>query len=287
MVPGSFSLIFLMEKPRLLWSACRGFQVERLFVCMSFPFWTLLLLNSAVHVKPFDDFDFEINEGSNMQNLSVFDYIREINKLPADVLSPAKFKILVEIAMQSCENGNVLAKNKEISIKTGIKPNSVKVLMSQMKKDGFLKAEKIDGKRALCLMDRDSGKRLMVINQNDKKVNRDLPFRVSKQVAPLLNNVVVVLLEKYGFDFGPVIIEKLSRFSDSEQIKAIESTKAYATSNPARYIERILDNDCKGIRLPDKPITDQYAAERERIAILRAEAFEAQSLGFNTAGYSH
>lgn len=219
----------------------------------------------------------------SLKSLSAFEYIREINKLSSDILSPAKFKILVEIAMQAAENGNVLAKNKELSIKTGIKPNSVKVLMSQMKKDGFIRAEKIDGLRTINLMDHSNGKRLMVINQIPEKVNGDLPF----SSPPLLDKVVVVLLEKYRFDFGPVTLEKLSRFSVSDQIKAIESTKAYATSNPARYIERILDNDCKGIRLPDKPMVDQYAADRERMEKLKAESWQAQQLGFKTAGYSH
>ena len=114
-----------------------------------------------------------------------------------------------------------------------------------------------------------------------------VPYSVPLNPTTLLDNVVVVLLEKYGFDFGPVILEKLIRFPVSTQIKAIESTKAYSTLNPARYIERILDNDCKGIRLPDKPIDDQYAAEKERLEKLKAESLQAQQLGFKTAGYAH
>lgn len=114
-----------------------------------------------------------------------------------------------------------------------------------------------------------------------------VPYSVPLKPATYINNVVVVLLEKYGFDFGPMILEKLIRFPVSTQIKAIESTKAYSILNPARYIERILDNDCKGIRLPDKPIVDQYAAEKERLEKLKAESLQAQQLGFKTAGYAH
>jgi hypothetical protein len=198
---------------------------------------------------------------SGEKSLSAFEYIREINKLSSDILSPAKFKILVEIAIQAAENGNVLAKNKELSIKTGIKPNSIKVLMSQMKKNGFIRPEKIDGLRTINLLDHKTGKRLMVINQISEKVNGDLPF----PAPPLLNKVVVVLLEKYGFDIGPVQIEKLNRFDVETQILAIEYTKQNATSNPVKYLDRILDNDCKGINpAVTKPVKTSYDIAREQ-----------------------
>jgi hypothetical protein len=102
------------------------------------------------------------------------------------------------------------------------------------------------------------------------------PHRGELKPHTYINNVVVVLLKKYGFDFGPIILEKLSRFSVSDQIRAIESTRAYAKSNPARYIERILDNDCKGIRLPDKQEKDPYAADRERLRIEREKTLRAR-----------
>lgn len=197
----------------------------------------------------------------SVKTLSAFEYIREINKLSSDILSPAKFKILVEIAIQAAENGNVLAKNKELSIKTGIKPNSVKVLMSQMKKDGFIRPEKNDGLRTINLLDHSTGKRLMVINQTSEKVNGDLPF----SAPPLLNKVVVVLLEKYGFDIGPVQAEKLNHFDVETQLSAIESTKQNSTSNPVKYLDRILDNDCKGIKLAaTKPVKTAYDIAREQ-----------------------
>lgn len=230
----------------------------------------------------------------SLKSLSAFEYIREINKLSSDILSPAKFKILVEIAMQAAENGNVLAKNKELSVKTGIKPNSVKVLMSQMKKDGFIKAEKIDGLRTINLMDHSSGKRLMVINQIPEKVNGDLPF----SPPPLLDKVVVVLLEKYRFDFGPVTLKKLSRFPVSDQLKAIESTKYNAKKNPETYINRILDNGCKGIKLADNRTKTAYDIARDeqqkfndRMGIDKFEPITKEEIrqmrGNKTAGYSH
>lgn len=119
----------------------------------------------------------------SIKSLSIFDYIREINKLSADILSPAKFKILVEIAMRLGENGKTWPKNKELSINTAIKPSSIKVLMSQLKKDSFINIEKEDRQRMIYLCHPTERKRLMVINQNGKrlmvinqKVNGDLPF---------------------------------------------------------------------------------------------------------------
>jgi len=115
-------------------------------------------------------------------SLTIFDYIREINKLPAEILSPAKFKILVEIAMRLGEHGKTWPKNKELSINTAIKLSSIKVLMSQLKKENFINIEKEDGQRMIYLCHPTERKRLMVINQNGKrlmvinqKVNGDLP----------------------------------------------------------------------------------------------------------------
>lgn len=118
----------------------------------------------------------------SLNPLSIFDYIREINKLSADILSPAKFKILVEIAMRLGEHGKTWPKNKELSINTAIKPSSIKVLMSQLKKENFINIEKEDGRRMIYLCHPTERKKLMVINQNGKrlmvinqKVNGHLP----------------------------------------------------------------------------------------------------------------
>jgi hypothetical protein len=71
----------------------------------------------------------------------------------------------------------------------------------------------------------------------------------------LLLKVVVVLLEKYGFAFGPKTLAKLAAFAEEDQIDAIESTKLNAKLNPESYINKILDNDCKGIKIkPNEPI---------------------------------
>lgn len=118
----------------------------------------------------------------SIKSLSIFDYIREINKISADILSPAKFKILVEIAMRLGEHGKTWPKNKELSINTAIKLSSIKVLISQLKKENFINIEKENGQRMIYLCHPIERKRLMVINQNGKrlmvinqKVNGDLP----------------------------------------------------------------------------------------------------------------
>lgn len=98
-------------------------------------------------------------------SLTFFNYIREINKLPSDILSHAKFKILIEIAMQIFEHGKSTIKNKEISIKTALNYKSIKVLISQLKHDGWITIEKIDGLRTINLCDPANLKRLITINQ--------------------------------------------------------------------------------------------------------------------------
>lgn len=216
-------------------------------------------------------------------SLTIFDYIREINKLPAEILSPAKFKILVEIAMQIAESGKSSIKNKELSIKTAIRPSSIKVLISQLKKDGFIQIEKINGLRTINLPNRICEKRLMVINQTSEKVNGDLPF----SAPPYINNVVVVLLAKHGYEFGPATFKKLAEFSEQDQIRAIESTARNSKVNPEMYLNRILENGCKGIKLTDNQSNiDPYRADRERIAQHRLDTKKALDLGFKPAGYT-
>lgn len=216
-------------------------------------------------------------------SLTIFDYIREINKLPAEILSPAKFKILVEIAMQIAESGKSSIKNKELSIKTAIRPSSIKVLISQLKKDGFIQIEKINGLRTINLPNRICEKRLMVINQTSEKVNGDLPF----SAPPYINNVVVVLLAKHGYEFGPATLKKLAEFSEQDQIRAIESTARNSKTNPEMYLNRILENGCKGIKLTDNQSNiDPYRADRERIAQHRLNTKKALDLGFKPAGYT-
>lgn len=121
---------------------------------------------------------------------------------------------------------------------------------------------------------------------NKVKLNTPIsPYKGKlKDPTYYIDNVVVVLLEKYGFDFGPVTLEKLSGFKISDQLKAIESTKLNAKSNPEVYIGKILDNNCKGIKLADK---DPYEAERKRIQQFMADNEAAQNQGFKTAGYAH
>jgi len=216
-------------------------------------------------------------------SLTIFDYIREINKLPAEILSPAKFKILVEIAMQIAESGKSSIKNKELSIKTAIRPSSIKVLISQLKKDGFIQIEKINGLRTINLPNQICEKRLMVINQISEKVNGDLPF----SAPPLLNNVVVVLLAKHGYEFGPATLKKLAEFSEQDQIRAIESTARNSKTNPEMYLNRILENGCKGIRLNNSQSEiDPYKADKERLALLIADTKKARAEGFQSIGYT-
>jgi len=217
--------------------------------------------------------------------VDIFKAIKSIQKIDRKILPHAEKNLLVSILIHLGENGNIWPTNEQIGQRIGESKDYAKNLIMRLKNKGYL-----------TITGRGKNRRISVIEQkifgnsqlpNQSFSNSQLPNQAPKPAPPLLNKVVVVLLEKYGFNFGPVVIEKLSRFSDQDQIRAIESTKAYATSNPARYIERILDNDCKGIILPDKPVVDQYAAERERMNRLIAESRQAKDLGFKTAEYSH
>lgn len=164
----------------------------------------------------------------SLKPLSIFDYIREINKLSSDILSPAKFKILVEIAMRLGENGKTWPKNKELSINTAIKPSSIKVLMSQLKKDSFINIEKEDGQRMIYLCHPTERKRLMVINQNGKrlmvinqKVNGDLPFAAT----PIKRKEKKILKEKMlpqGISFENYFKNLPSGIAGNIQKKTIE-----------------------------------------------------------------
>lgn len=143
-----------------------------------------------------------------MPSLSVFDYIREINLLPTNILTPAKFKILVEIAMRINETSSTWPKNKELSDNTAIKPDSVKVILSQLKKDNFINIEKQDGKRMIYLCHPTEKKRLMVINENGKKlmvinqkVNGHLPPYIKEKEKKNLKEKMLpqgIFLEKHG-----------------------------------------------------------------------------------------
>ena len=105
---------------------------------------------------------------SEIKPLSIFDYIREINKLPSNILTPAKFKILVEIAMRIGENGKTWPKNKELSENTAIKVSSIRVLLSQLKKENFINILSTNGKRMIYLCHPTEKKMLMTINENGK-----------------------------------------------------------------------------------------------------------------------
>jgi hypothetical protein len=212
----------------------------------------------------------------------VLDTIKSIQAIDRKKLSHTEKNLLIAIVIDEkarCFN------NEQLGKLIGENKDYVKNLLMRLKRKKYLRTEGKGKNRKIIGNSQLLNKTDMVTSsyQNDQNGNSQLP----KKPPTYINNVVVVLLEKYGFDFGPVILEKLSRFSVSDQLRAIESTKAYATSNPARYIERILDNDCKGIKLPDKPIVDKYEAERKKIEQLRAESLTAQNLGFKTAGYAH
>ena len=210
--------------------------------------------------------------------------IQAIQKIDRTKLPHAEKQILINLTILASQ-GNKTPDNELLGNNIGETKDYAKNLVKRLKYKGFINPIGRGKKRRIDII----WEKVFGNSQlpNDLFSKSQLPNQAPKSAPPLLNKVVVVLLEKYGFDFGPVIIEKLSRFSDQDQIRAIESTKAYATLNPARYIERILDNDCKGVRLPDKPMVDQYTAEKERLKKLKAESLQAQQLGFKTAGYAH
>lgn len=209
--------------------------------------------------------------------LNISKAIQAIQKIDRNKLPHAEKQILINIVIQESE-GNKNPNNELLGSNIGENKDYAKNLLMRLKNKGFLNLKGRGKNRRIEI----EWPKFFGNSQlpNELFSNSQLPNMAPKIATPLLDNVVVVLLKKYGFDFGPVIIEKLIRFSVSDQLKAIESTKANAKSNPARYIERILDNDCKGISLPDKPEIDPYAADRERLRIERQETFKArQSYG--------
>jgi hypothetical protein len=100
-----------------------------------------------------------------MSPLSIFDYIREINKLSSKELSLGQFKLLIEIALRAGTTGKTWPNNSDLSIATALKKNSIKVLLSNLKKKKLIFINKEDGKKIIRLGHPTERKELMMVNQ--------------------------------------------------------------------------------------------------------------------------
>lgn len=100
--------------------------------------------------------------------LSILDYIRLINRIPSDILTPVQFKILVEIAMDLGENGKTWIKNKKLSINTATKYSSIRAQLNYLKKKCFINMGNEDGQRMIYLYHPTEFYLLRTINKNGK-----------------------------------------------------------------------------------------------------------------------
>lgn len=117
--------------------------------------------------------------------LSILDYIRLINRIPSDILTPVQFKILVEIAMDLGENGKTWIKNKKLSINTATKYSSIRAQLNYLKNKCFINMVNEDGKRMIYLYHPTEYFLLRTINKNGKLLmilNKD----VKDPLHPLL-----------------------------------------------------------------------------------------------------
>jgi hypothetical protein len=112
-----------------------------------------------------------------MSPLSIFDYIREINKLSSKELSLGQFKLLIEIALRAGTTGKTWPNNSDLSIATALKKNSIKVLLSNLKKKKLIFINKEDGKRVIRLGHPTERKELMMVNQRLMTINQKHPTK--------------------------------------------------------------------------------------------------------------
>ena len=112
-----------------------------------------------------------------MSPLSIFDYIREINKLSSKELSLGQFKLLIEIALRAGTTGKTWPNNSDLSIATALKKNSIKVLLSNLKKKKLIFINKEDGKRVIRLGHPTERKELMMVNQRLMTINQKHPAK--------------------------------------------------------------------------------------------------------------
>jgi len=210
--------------------------------------------------------------------------IKTIQKIDRTILPHAEKQTLIQIAILLFEN-NLTPTNQAIGDGIGENKDYIKNILTRLKSKGFInligrgKSRRVDivwpkifGNDQLPVTESFSNSQL----PNTSIGNSQLPNRPPPPPTPILNKVVVVSLEKHGFDFGPVILEKLNRFSVEDQIAAIESTAANAKTNPSRYIEKILDNDCKGIKkIVPKLGTERLPSKLKLGDLINVDGFEA------------
>jgi len=210
--------------------------------------------------------------------------IKQIQKIDRDTLPHAEKQTLIQIAILLFEN-NLNPDNQTIGDGIGENKDYVKNLLARLKSKGFIKLIGRGKNRKIDIL----WPKIFGNSQlpNYAVGNSQLPNRAPKTAPPLLNNVVVVLLAKHSYEFGPATLKKLAEFSEQDQIRAIESTARNSKINPEMYLNRILDNGCKGIRLTDNQSNlDPYRADKERIAQHRLDTKKALDLGFKPAGYT-
>lgn len=159
-------------------------------------------------------------------------------------------------------DGGVKTTIEQISNGIGEEVRNVKDHIKQLKQKNILRVKA--GRYPVFYLKFSIERHSVPLNNSIER--HSVPLNPPPAPTPIIDNVVVVCLEKHGFEFGPIILEKLGRFPVEDQIAAIESTAANAKTNPSRYIEKILDNDCKGIKIVQK----QTAAHKTKnISVLK------------------
>lgn len=195
--------------------------------------------------------------------------IKAIGKLIIHFLSEQKIEA----------DGGIKTNAKKIADGIGEEQRNVKEHIKKLKKLNILNVK--PGKYPIFYL------KILIEHYSVPLNDLIVPYSVPLNPTTLLNKVVVVLLAKHSYEFGPATLKKLAEFSEQDQIRAIESTARNSKINPEMYLNRILDNDCKGIRLTDNQSNiDPYRADKERIAQHRLDTKKAFNLGFKPAGYT-
>jgi len=195
--------------------------------------------------------------------------IKAIGKLIIHFLSEQKIEA----------DGGIKTNAKKIADGIGEEQRNVKEHIKKLKKLNILNVK--PGKYPIFYL------KILIEHYSVPLNDLIVPYSVPLNPTTLLNKVVVVLLAKHGYEFGPATLKKLAEFSEQDQIRAIKSTARNSRINPEMYLNRILDNGCKGIRFNNSQSEiDPYKADKERLALLIADTKKAKAEGFQSIGYT-
>lgn len=244
--------------------------------------------------------------------------VRKIQSINRTILNHTLKNLLINIVMHFCSGSDTQLSNEFLGREINESADYVKNLLSKLKLKKYLEITGRGRNRKILpgenlFRDCQSLTDLLGDWQSRngsefgdcQSPNNDIGDHGSRNLgnptsAPINNrrykerrNVVVVLSEKFEFDFDDELRELLIQHWPEKDVgnfggmieNLFKYTTAKSTDNPYGYIKKAITGNWK---IPDcsekKNNVDPYAADRARIAQAMAETTAAQNLGFKAAG---